>query len=201
MHSWTRQCHCWHVELDASPWGLGGILALDGKALRYFAVPLDSHDEEQFGHQIGTSTGQQCWEALALLVAVKIWKRFLLDPRNLWIIKSDSISTLVLATKLSVRSPAPQLIAKELALMMAETAAFPQEVHHVPGTLNVQPDALSRIFAPEPTEIPIAVRRLIRDSPPARPSTYYETLCAHTQVEKKRAQRQHRLQKQHKKQH
>ena len=61
--------------LDASPFGLGGVLLIDGQIAAWFADALTSHDERTHGHAIGEDTGQQTWESLVVLVAVKLWGR------------------------------------------------------------------------------------------------------------------------------
>ena len=59
--------------LDASPFGLGGVLLIDGQIAAWLADALTSHDELIHGHAIGEDTGQQTWESLVVLVAVKLW--------------------------------------------------------------------------------------------------------------------------------
>ena len=58
---------------DASPWGLGGYLIVDGTLTKYFSSPIDSFDAQRFKYATGDAAGQQLWEALAILVAVDIW--------------------------------------------------------------------------------------------------------------------------------
>ena len=65
------------VELGtgASPWGLGGWLAVDGQVTHYFACPVSKEDVGVFEVPIGSSDGQQLWEAFAILLAVDIWTK------------------------------------------------------------------------------------------------------------------------------
>ena len=42
----------------------------EGKVKRYLFSPLEAVDEQKFGYKVGDHKGQQCWEALVLLVAV-----------------------------------------------------------------------------------------------------------------------------------
>ena len=60
------------VGTDASPYGIGGWLALNGVILHYFAAPITNEDTALFGHRFGHCEGQQTWEALAILVAARI---------------------------------------------------------------------------------------------------------------------------------
>eukprot|EP00972_Heterocapsa_arctica_P068879 10177330-Heterocapsa_arctica.AAC.1 len=57
------------IVLDASPWGLGGYLAAAGSGtpLQYFHEPLNHDDEVRMRAEIGSSNGQQAWEALCVL--------------------------------------------------------------------------------------------------------------------------------------
>eukprot|EP00971_Amphidinium_carterae_P319005 6341080-Amphidinium_carterae.1 len=168
LTSWRGTGNIWHIELDASPWGLGGILFERGAPVRYFMSPLSIHDVTTFDHAIGSSSGQQVWEGLALLVAVRLWSDRLLHPDAQWLVKSDSISTLVLAAKLTSRGIGLRMIAQELALDLAEASNFPLEAQHIPGIDNVAPDALSRQCAPHAPELPKFLGGLVQDHPPTR---------------------------------
>ena len=61
------------IGTDASPWGLGGWLSIDGSITQYFASPLTKEDSDKYGIPLGDAVGQQVWEALAILVAVVLW--------------------------------------------------------------------------------------------------------------------------------
>ena len=52
------------MTLDASPWGLGGVLQLNGRLISWFASPLTRHDERIHKRRIGFAKGQQVWECL-----------------------------------------------------------------------------------------------------------------------------------------
>ena len=47
------------VKLDASPWGLGAWLLLNGRIVAWLSSALSAEDEAVFGHAIGESAGQQ----------------------------------------------------------------------------------------------------------------------------------------------
>ena len=61
------------IGTDASPYGMGGWLTIDGTLTNYFATDISDEDELIYGCPRGTSKGQQLWEVLAILVAVDIW--------------------------------------------------------------------------------------------------------------------------------
>ena len=61
------------IVFDASPWGLGAVLYQDGVPVAWIANALDEHDCRSFGVSIWDSDGQQIWECLAVLAALRAW--------------------------------------------------------------------------------------------------------------------------------
>ena len=61
------------IGTNASPWGLGGWLMVDGVIKEHFASPITPTDVTEFGFDIGCKKGQQVCEALAILVAADLW--------------------------------------------------------------------------------------------------------------------------------
>ena len=162
--------------LDASPYGLGGILIASDRIVSYFASPLTRLDEEIHGHSIGSDKGQQVWEALCILVAMRTWTSEWLGCQCTLTIKSDNISALVMASKLKVT--ASILIAQELALILSEASYMPRHVVHVPGAMNAWADALSRLEDPtHRCKVPDALRDTPRAQPSEPSSRYYSTLA------------------------
>ena len=100
------------------------------------------------GQPLGESAGQQTWEALAVLVALRAWAHRWQGRRVVLRVRSDSVSalTLVLAAKAKGRGPA--IIAREVALDLAEMVYRPDVVSHIPGLANVAADKLSRLAQP-----------------------------------------------------
>ena len=49
------------LTLDASPWGLGGILQENGQIVSWFASDFTDFDFQFFKFQKGEAAGQQCW--------------------------------------------------------------------------------------------------------------------------------------------
>ena len=54
------------ITADASPWGVGAFLTVNGAVLEYFLDPLTELDVAMFQHTIGDAAGQQTWECLAV---------------------------------------------------------------------------------------------------------------------------------------
>ena len=71
--SWLNPRTVLTMILDASPYGLGGILIASDRIVSYFASPLTRLDEEIHGHSIGSDKGQQVWAAVCILVAMRTW--------------------------------------------------------------------------------------------------------------------------------
>ena len=61
------------IYLDASPYGLGAWLAVDDDPVAYFADTIHPHDLQVLQVTNEGSAAQQALEALALLVAVRLW--------------------------------------------------------------------------------------------------------------------------------
>ena len=163
--------------LDASPFGLGGVLVSGHRILGWFSSDLTCLDEQRFGHAVGADSGQQVWEALCILVAVRSWKSMWSTQRCTLTIKSDNISALVMASKLKITSS--KLIAQELALDLSEAAFMPKHVTHVPGVMNVWADALSRLSDPRGHyRVPPQLLSVARSVPSRRSAAFYTTLAA-----------------------
>eukprot|EP00972_Heterocapsa_arctica_P018576 2744264-Heterocapsa_arctica.AAC.1 len=78
------------LTLDASPWGLGGVLQEDDVFIEYFSDALTNADATRFSHALGESQGQQTWEALAVLVALRLWAPRWKGKRVVIRVRSDS---------------------------------------------------------------------------------------------------------------
>jgi len=75
------------------------------------------------------------------------------------------------------------IIAKELALDMAEAVYRPTLVEHLPGVMNIAADALSRLFIPGKNYVvPSCLARSTRVDPPERDSGYFRTHRAALQL-------------------
>ncbi len=73
-------------------------------------------------------------------------------------------------------SPALSLIARELALEVAEAAYRPLLAEHIPGAANVAADALSRLHAPGGHyKLPGELRTLQQSPVEARPREWYRS--------------------------
>ena len=66
-HSLERRRATATVEIvtDASPFGLGGYVTVQGQIFQWFSEPLTAGDAERFRLELGAPDGQCTWEALA----------------------------------------------------------------------------------------------------------------------------------------
>ena len=82
--------------MDASPWGLGAILRINGGFVEYFSDDICAEDVLRFGHGIGDSKGQQTWECLVTLVALRLWMPAYRNVRIRLRVRSDSTTAVQL---------------------------------------------------------------------------------------------------------
>ena len=138
-----------YVEIgaDASPWGMGGGLQVDGRIKEHFACAVSPEDVAMYGLDTGTPEGQQVWECLAVLIAIDLWSNQWTDARINLQVRSDNVTALTLLVKMRPGSPQIAIIARELALKLVEFS-FPPDAMHTPGVAHILPDELSRIHAP-----------------------------------------------------
>ena len=61
------------MSFDASPWGAGGFLTVDGVLRSWFTTEFTEVDEKAVGMPFGTSSAQQVAEALAILFGLRAW--------------------------------------------------------------------------------------------------------------------------------
>ncbi|KAF4649530.1 hypothetical protein FOZ61_001212, partial [Perkinsus olseni] len=156
----------WSIVVDASTTGVGGVLYEGSRPVSWFADSLKKVDFERFDSAPRDCKRQAVWEALAILIACRLWLPSL--PR-FWTVKccSDSRTALSSLMSLKSRSKALILIAQELALDCAlEGRWFNLSFSHVPGASNQWADALSRLS--EGISIPSALESVPRVPCPDR---------------------------------
>ena len=147
--SYNRTGPVVEIGTDASPWGMGGWLSINGCITKFFACKLSDDDSRIFKEDLnGSCTGQQLWECLAILVAIDIWACEWSQSRVVLEVRGDNVGALMLLIKMRPSNPKQAIIARELALRLVELS-FPPDAVHTPGIAHVIADELSRVYAPK----------------------------------------------------
>ena len=112
---------------------------------RWFSAPLSKDLLDKFGAQKGDPGMNTAWEAMALLVALRLWLPKL--PRQLTTrIKSGNVGALRMLYEGPLSTGGSGHGGGQLYQI--------SELEHVPGITNVAADALSRLWAPQPEPFP-----------------------------------------------
>ena len=161
------------IITDASTWGLGGVLLIDGEPVEYFSCPIPFEFYNMTKATPGLPKYMSLWESLCLLLAARIWlTRFPLGSTVR--VKADNISALYLLAKGTARSPELAIVARELALDQAtETYEF-TILQHLNTKLNKTADPLSRQHDPDPPPFPHESLRGAKRIPIEIDSTFWK---------------------------
>ena len=103
------------VAVDASPWGIGGLLLADGTPSRWFGDRITDDDLQVFNASRGDPAFNILWEALAILVALRLWRTSQHLGASIEV-RSDNLPFLWSLRKGSSKNPHIQIILRELAL-------------------------------------------------------------------------------------
>ena len=82
--------------LDASVWGLGAWLLIGDVLLEFYAISQSPEDEVVFSLHRGDSKGQQVWESLNVLIALRQWRPFWMQRRIRLHVRADNTGALAL---------------------------------------------------------------------------------------------------------
>jgi len=165
------------IVMDASPWGLGAILCLNEQPIEYFSDQITAMDTARFDTSIGDAAGQQTWECLAALVAIRHWRRRWQVHRVKLMVRGDSVAMLTLVLNMRPHTKAMRIIAQELAIDTAHYSFVPMVTHHIPGIANTIADELSRW--PQPghvQQVPKFLKNSVQVVPASRDDSYYMSL-------------------------
>eukprot|EP00435_Cladocopium_sp_Y103_P021519 s4006_g5.t1 len=165
------------ITWDASPYGMGGTLQISGTFVSFFAIPITKEDQDILQTEAGDCRGQQVWEALAGLVALRAWSPHWQHFPVVLQVRNDNVGALTLFSTLKGGSPALSLIAREFALDLGKATCRPALVQHLPGITNKTCDALSRRYDPHFTfELPRCLLHAKPILPPARDKAWWRSL-------------------------
>ena len=161
-----------YIATDASPWGFAGVLFKDYVPVAWYATPLPTTLLRRFQAKVGDSSFNTLWEALAILVAIRLW---LPGSHVLARIRSDSLAALRSIVKLQSASPSLNLIAREIALDATLGLYRVGVAVHIPGLANKLPDDLSRMWAPDPHEFPTELQDVPQHNAPKFDNTFWKS--------------------------
>ena len=161
-----------YIATDASPWGFAGVLFKNFVPVAWYATPLPESLLRHFQAKSGDSSFNTLWEALAILVAIRLW---LPGTRVLARVRSDSLAALRSIVKMQSPSPSLNLIAREIALDATLGLYHLGVAVHIPGIANRLPDDLSRLWAPEPHQIPPELVDVPQHQVPVLGGTFWRT--------------------------
>ena len=136
------------MSFDASPWGAGGFLTVDGQLKSWFTTAFSQVDENAVGLSFGTSSSQQVAEALAILFGLRSWLSAWESSAPVLEVRSDSVTALSMVARMRSSSPHVGVVAREIALTLAASVVRPRVIEHTPGVANKVADALSRRHQP-----------------------------------------------------
>ena len=153
-----RAGHCDAILFDASPWGGGAILFEGRRPVEWIAVDWTDRWCRQLQVERGQSAYLSFFEALTALSAVSLWCPT--GGRSTIAVVGDNIAALTVAVSRRGRGDLGR-ICRELALLQARRG-LTIAVGHIATKLNTWADALSRLSAPEPAEVPAELATLPR---------------------------------------
>ena len=160
------------LRTDASPYGLGAILfKIDtGEVLGYWADEVHERDLSRLRARRGEPAWQNEWEMLAVLVSIVVFEADLAGEK--FILQADNITALEAASRYKSPRPLINAMAAEMALRMDKLRTEMTMCEHIPGILNVEADALSRLSVGK--DLPKELREARRLQAPARTDDFWK---------------------------
>jgi len=154
------------VQVDASLWGGGAVLFLDGSPESYVQVAWSEDVAARLNTSLGDPAGQTTWEYLMMLLALMVYgSRF---SKSGLVVFGDSLAALGGILNLKGRNGLTR-ITREVAWRRVRYG-WRYAVSHLPAEFNILADALSRIDAPSSSErkaFPDALRGVVRIPAPS----------------------------------
>ena len=102
------------------------------------------------------------------MVALRVWATYLRNGQHILEVRSDSVTALIMLSKIKAKSDGLNMIAREVSLDLACGTYQPHAVHHLPGVANATPYVLSRLPSP-----PAGLEDAEEVQAPLRTSSFY----------------------------
>ena len=163
---------------DASPWGVGGFLVVNGVPVSWFATRFTDYDEKTVGIKFGTSASQQVAESQAILFGLRTWEPHWVEKAPRLEVRSDSVSALSMVARMQSTSPHIAFVAREIALSLSKSCIRPAVVEYTPGVANGLADALSRRFQPGASWCLPSALKAVPEQAIVRSADYYRTAAS-----------------------
>ena len=165
------------ITWDASPFGMGATLQIEGRFVEFFAIRISQLDQDFLETPAGDSRGQQVWEALTGLIALRQWQQHWQHQHAVLQVRNDNTGVLTLFATLKASSSALALIAREFALDLGKATRRPLLIQHIPGVTNQACDSLSRINDPScKFKLPAILTGAKAVMPPKREAAWWKSL-------------------------
>ena len=130
------------LEIDASPWGGGGVLFENDRPTRYFTCVWRQSDFGDRDVHVSSSASQTYFEVLVLVLAIELWGRTLCPT----VVLGDNLPALQEALTLKGRGLQGELAQALSVLIVSRSLTI--TVGHLPTEANTAADALSRLAEP-----------------------------------------------------
>ena len=134
-------------------------------------------DERSLGVKVGDHRGQAVFEALVVLVAARAWAHLWESSFAEITGQTDSMAVIGAHGKARSKSPAINMIVRELALDAAVSPnGYSLTLKHLPGKANLLADPLSRLMEPgSGATVPVALRNTARREVAVRDERWWRT--------------------------
>ena len=177
LAAYRRQGQRVTITWDASPYGMGATLQIEGRFVEFFAIRISQLDQEYLETPAGDSRGQQVWEALTGLIALRQWQQHWQHQHAVLQVRNDNTGALTLFATLKAGSSALAVIAREFALDLGKATCRPLLIQHIPGVTNQVCDSLSRINDPScKFKLPVILTGAKAVMPPKRDAAWWKSL-------------------------
>jgi hypothetical protein len=165
-----RQQELKHViRTDASPYGMGAVLFLQGVPISWIAIDWSADDFALLKAKRGDPAWQAEWELLAILLALDTWMPLVMGNAAA-LTQSDATAALFATRRGAGRTPAMNALCAEIALRL-EAFMLPLEVEHFHSVINFECDALSRLS--QGAKVPERIAGLPRLEPQPRSAQFF----------------------------